>query len=147
MAIFGWPSGWDPFASMRFMQRELDRLFSRSAYGQGQRVGGGVYPPVNVLNGPDNLVVQFEVPGVRREDMDISLTGETLTIKGTKPPSADESKVRYERRERGSGDFSRNIVLPDRVDPDQVEAKLAGGILTIRLPKSQSARPKQIAVK
>ena len=147
MATFRWPGGWDPFATVRFMQRELDRWMGRSAYGEGQRIGGGVYPPVNVLNGPNDMVVQLEVAGVRREDLDISITGETLAVKGVKQPPADEEQVRYQRRERGAGDFSRSIVLPDRVDPERIEAKLADGILTIRLPKSEAAKPKQIAVK
>jgi len=147
MATFRWPGGWDPFATVRLMQRELDRWMGRSAYGEGQRIGGGVYPPVNVLNGPGDMIVQLEVAGVRRDDLDISITAETLVVKGVKHPSADEEQVRYERRERGAGDFSRSIVLPDKVDADGVEAKLADGILTIRLPKSEAARPKQIEVK
>jgi len=68
-------------------------------------------------------------------------------VKGVKHPSADEEQVRYQRRERGAGDFSRNVVLPDKVDADRVEAKLADGILTIRLPKSEAAKPKQVEVK
>ena len=106
-----------------------------------------MYPPVNVLNGPEDIIVQCELAGVGREDLDLSITGETLVVRGVKHPPAEEDKVRYERRERGSGDFSRTVVLPDKVDPDQIEAKLADGVLTIRLPKSEAARPRQIAVK
>ena len=147
MAIFRWPGNLDPFASLRYVQRELENLMGRGAFSGGQRIGGGVYPPVNVLSGPDDMVVQCEMPGVRREDIDISITGETLEIKGVKPAGVDEEKVDYQRRERGTGQFSRTIVLPDKVDPDRVEARLDAGLLTIRLPKSEAARPKQIAVK
>lgn len=146
MATFRWPGGWDPFGTLRVMQRELDRWMGRSAFGEGQRIGGGVYPPVNVLNSPEDMVVQLEVAGVKRDDLDISITGETLVVKGVKHPSANEEEVRYQRRERGSGEFSRNIVLPDRVEPDCVEARLVDGVLTVRLPKSEAAKPRQIQV-
>lgn len=146
MATFRWPGGWSPFGTMRYMQRELERLMGRGAYGHAQRIGGGGYPPVNVLNGPEDMIVQCEIAGVAREDIDLSITGETLQIKGVKPPSADEGEVRYQQRERGVGDFSRTVVLPDKVAPDQIEARLADGILTIRLPKSEAAKPRQIQV-
>ena len=145
MATFRWPGSLDPFAPLRHMQRELERLVGREA-GVGQRIGGGVYPPVNVLDGPDELVVQCEVAGLTREDIDISITGETLVIKGCKSPPAEQEQLRYERQERGFGEFSRTIILPDQVDSARAEAKLDSGILTIRLAKSEAAKPRQIAV-
>jgi len=146
MATFRWPSGFDPLSGLRYMQRELDRLMGRGPFAEAQRVGGGTYPPVNVLSGEDDMIVQCEVPGIPRDDVDISITGETLVIRGTKRPAADEEEVNYQRRERGSGDFSRTIVLPDRVDADRTQAALADGILTIRLPKAESAKPKKVPV-
>ncbi len=145
--LFRWPSGFDPFAPLRQVQREFERFFGRGVVGGPQRIGGGVYPPVNVLNGPDDMIIECEMAGVKREDIDISITSETLVIKGSKPGSADEEKVRYQIRERGAGDFSRTIVLPDKVDADRIEAKLADGVLTVRLPKSEAAKPKHIEVK
>jgi len=127
------------------MQRELERLMGRAA-SDSRSIGGGIYPPVNVLNGSDDLIVQCEVAGVSKDDLDISITGDTLVIRGRKLPSADEQNVRFQRRERGSGDFSRTIVLPDKVDADRVEANLKDGILTIRLSKSEAAKPRQIRV-
>ena len=146
MATFRWPGGWSPFGTMRQMHRELERLIGRGEHGHSQRIGGGVYPPVNVLNGPEDMIVECEIAGVARADIDLSITGETLQVKGVKHPSADEGEVKYQRRERGAGDFSRTIVLPDKVDADHVEADLVDGVLTIRLPKSEAARPKQIHV-
>jgi len=145
MATFRWPSGFDPLVGLRVMHRELDRLMGRGAQPGAQRVSG-VYPPVNVLNGEDELVVLCEVPGIPREDLDISITGETLVVSGTKRAPDAAEDVRYQVRERGAGEFSRTIVLPDRVDTDRIVATLADGVLTIRLPKSESARPKQIPV-
>jgi len=127
------------------MQRELERLMGRGLP-EARSIGGGVYPPVNVLNGNDDLLVQCEVAGVKREDLEISITGDTLMIRGRKVPNVDEEKVRFQRRERGTGDFSRTVVLPDKVDPDKVVANLKNGILSIRLPKSEAAKPRQIRV-
>lgn len=145
--LFRWPSGFDAFASLRHMQREFERFFGRGPLGAQDRIGGGAYPPVNVLNGSDDMIIECEMAGVNRDDIEISITGETLVIKGSKGPSADEEKVRYQVRERGSGEFSRTIVLPDKVDTDHIEAKLANGVLTVRLPKSEAGKPKKIDVK
>ena len=146
MATFRWPT-WDPWTGLRLMQRELERVVGRNIFGEMQQgVGGGVYPPVNIYNGRDEIVVQCEVPGVAKDDLDISITGETLGIRGVKKGPKDEELFRYQRRERGIGEFSRTVVLPDKVDPDRIEATLDRGILTIRLPKSDSVKPRQIKV-
>jgi len=151
MTTFRWPGTWDPFSPWRSMQRELERLFSRGALGEGRNIGGGVYPPLNVLNGPDEILVECEVPGIRRDQLELSITGETLVIKGTKSPSAPEAEdadesVQYHRQERGAGDFSRTIVLPDKVEADQISADLTDGILAIHLPKSAGAVPQKIQI-
>ncbi len=143
---FRWRQGWDPFGTLRIMQREMERIMGRGI-GDTQHVGGGNYPPVNVLNSPEDVVVQCEVAGVKKEDLDLSITGETLVVKGVKNPPPDEEKLQYTRRGRGSGEFTRTIVLPDKVDEDRIDATLENGILTVRLPKSEAAVPRQIAVK
>jgi HSP20 family protein len=146
-SMFRFPGGWDPFGTLRLMQRELERLSGQGALGAFQRIGGGIYPAINVLSSPDEIVVQAEVPGVAREELDLTITGETLMIKGAKKPQAGEDELRYQKRERGVGDFSRTVVLPDKVDAERVEANLADGLLTVRLPKSDAAKPRQISVK
>lgn len=144
---------WDPFSGFRHLQRELERWmgFGRGLLGEARRVGGTGYPAVNVYDGTDEVVIQCEVPGVAREDLDVSLTGDTLTVRGVRKPSADASEdegeqVRYDIRERGMGEFNRTIVLPDNVNPDNVQADLNAGILTIRLPKSESAKVHKVPV-
>ncbi len=146
MAIFRWGAGFDPFAGLRHLHRELERL-NWPWPGQARTVGGGVYPPVNVHNCPEDVVIQCEVAGVRQEDLDVSITGETLTIKGVKQPGPDAESVRFVQQERGFGEFTRTIVLPDSVEPDRIEARLRDGILTVRLPKKAQVAPKQIEVK
>lgn len=146
--LFRWPGNWDPFAGLRVMQRELERLSSRGAYGEGRNIGGGVFPPVNVYNGPTELVVECEVPGVKRQDIDLSITGETLVVKGEKKPACQPTDdIRYQRSERGSGEFNRTIILPEKIDPEKISADLVDGILTVRLPKSEAAMPRKIDVK
>ncbi len=145
--LFRWPSGWDPAASLRSMQKELERISGRSDTPGSRRIGGGAYPPVNVYNGSSELIVECEVPGVKREDIDLSITGETLVVKGSKAPQVDDENVRYQCRERGVGDFARTIVLPDSVDSERISATLTDGVLTVCLPKTEAATAKRIDVK
>lgn len=147
MTTFRWPSGWDPLLGFRAMQRELERLSGRSSMSGSRHIGGGVYPPVNVLNGSTELIVECEIAGLKREDIDLSITGETLVIKGSKKPLIEGDEICYQCHERGMGDFSRTIVLPDRVEPDKISASLVDGILTVRLPKIEAVLPKHIDVK
>ena len=146
MAVFRWGSHWDPLWGLRAVQREMERL-SRPWSGESRRVGGGAYPPVNVFESEKEILVQCEVAGVEPEDLDLTITGETLTIKGVKKPIADTDDVKFVRRERGSGDFTRTIVLPDEVDADRIDASLTNGIMTIRLPKTGAPVVRSIKVK
>ncbi len=150
---------WDPFGGFRQLQRELERWMGlgRDLLGEARRAGGMGYPPVNVYDGTEDVVVQCEVPGVARDDLDVSLTGDTLTLRGVRRPpveagsepeqgESEQQRPRYEVRERGMGEFCRTIVLPDRVDGERVEADLDAGVLTIRLPKAESSRPHKVPV-
>ncbi|MBW7905058.1 MAG: Hsp20/alpha crystallin family protein [Phycisphaerae bacterium] len=103
------------------------------------------YPAVNIYSAGDALLVEAEVPGVRREDLEILTTGNELTIKGRRP--GDDENLTFHRRERGVGEFTRVVTLPIDVDADKIEATLQDGVLTLRLPKAESARPRQITVK
>ena len=146
MAIFRWGTNFDPFAGLRHIQRELERLHW-SWFGESRRIGGGAYPPVNVYESPEEILVQCEVAGVEPTAVDASITGETLTIKGTKLALPEEEGVKFIRRERGGGEFTRTIVLPETVEADKVDASLRNGVMTIRLPKSAAAKPMRIEIK
>ncbi|MGC9454083.1 MAG: Hsp20/alpha crystallin family protein [Phycisphaerae bacterium] len=145
---------WDPFSGFRHLQRELERWmgFGRGLLGEARRIGGTGYPAVNVYDGQDDVVVQCEVPGVAKDDLDISLTGDTLTVRGVRKPPAEVSEaegrqVRFDIRERGMGEFNRTIVLPDSVSAENVEADLDAGILTVRLPKTESAKVHKVPIR
>ncbi len=136
-----WP--WDPLREMGRLERDMRRLFSGFAPGYAARV----WPPVNVWTGRDDAVVSVELPGVDPKGLEISVVGDTLTLSGTREPSELKGGHVVNRLERDTGDFSRTIQLPFRVEPDRVEASYAKGILRIKLPRLEADKPKQIAVK
>jgi HSP20 family protein len=140
------PMTWmTPFNELR---REMDRLFDTVGLGLTRspfRYRAG-YPALNVWNETSALCVEAEVPGVKKEDLEIFAVGNELTIKGRRPPLEGE-KLTHHRQERGTGEFTRVITLPTDVDAEKVEAVLKNGVLTVRLPKAESAKPKQIAIK
>jgi len=131
------------------MRREMEQLF-------GDVLPGFVpapfaaremaYPALNVWDEGANLCVEAEVPGVQKDGLEIYAVGDELTIKGRRPAMQTEAS-NYHRQERGTGEFARVITLPVEVDADKIEAVLADGVLTLRLPKAESAKPRQIAVK
>lgn len=135
----------DPFTQLR---REMERLFSDVFEGRG--FGGPPWwephrPAVNVWEDQEAVCVELEVPGVKSENLDLSVVGNELTIKVHYPEEKIEGAT-YHRRERPVGDFARVLRLPTEVDPNKVEASLENGVLTIRLAKAEAARPRKIAV-
>jgi HSP20 family protein len=145
----GWPS-WDlriPFDELERRRRELDRLSGDYTGSVFRLPTAGVFPLVNVTEDPDNYYVRAELPGVKTDELDISVTGETLTLSGERKLREESEKASYHRREREAGSFSRVISLPARLEVDKVKARAEDGVLTVVLPKAESAKPRQIAVK
>ena len=146
MALFRF-SSLDPVSGLLTLQRELDRAFQNPFLGSDLGVSGrGVFPPINVFSDRDGYVVRLEVPGVAPEKISIEGQGRTLTVVG-KRESTPPAGASFHRRERGAGEFSRSIQLPDDLDITRAEAAYKHGILTIRIPKREEAKPRQIAVK
>lgn len=137
------PSLW---ASFDRLHGEMDRLLE----GWGVDLPRSVvpaFPPVNVWEDENGFYVEAELPGMTREQLQISVTHRNqLTLQGERPVEEFE-KGRWHRRERGFGRFQRVLKLPAPVDADRVEAKLENGVLQLTLPKSEEARPRKIAVK
>jgi HSP20 family protein len=104
------------------------------------------FPPLNVWEEGDTLYVEAEVPGVKSEDIDISVVGGDLTIRGQRRASPAEGFTSH-RQERGTGEFARVVRLNVDVDAGKVEATLNDGVLFVKLPKAESAKPKKIQVK
>ena len=133
---------WDPWHDLRALQGDLARLWERSPW-LANSLGAREYPPLNVSVAEDQIVVAVELPGVKIGDVEITLTGDTLVIKGEKNPG-DAGKVH--RRERFAGRFSRTIHVPSRVERDAIKAKLVDGILTVTLPEAAEAKSRKITV-
>jgi HSP20 family protein len=133
----------DFFAPFGRLDRVLRDGFFRPYGLEGTRVG---FPRVNVYTRADGAVVTAELPGVPAEALEIEVLGNTLTLKGTRPNPASEGE-KLLRQERSAGGFQKTIQLPFRVDPNQVEAQVAHGILTVRLTRPAEDRPRKIQVK
>lgn len=103
-------------------------------------------PPVDVFEEADSIRITAEVPGVKPEDIEISVEGNLLTIRGTKEQEAEERTERVHRYERMYGVFERTFTLPASVDPQSIKASYDNGVLTIVLPKSEKAKPRRIEV-
>jgi HSP20 family protein len=143
MSGMNWPRRWDPF---RELQREVGRLFESLEPQMHTWRVARQFPAINLYDAGDHYVLSAQLPGMTAEELDLSITGETLTMKGErKRPDgvADES---YRRQERQFGRWTRTISLPDRVDGSLVSAGFAHGILTVTLPKAESAKPRHITV-
>jgi HSP20 family protein len=133
---------WDPFREMERIERSWGDLFSGLA-----RPRVAKFPPVNILTSENDVVVTSEIPGVNPDDIDLSVTGDTLTIKGKKPQPEIKEGQAWQRRERSGGEFYRTIQLPFDVDSGHVAADYTKGILRITLPRAESEKPRKISVK
>ena len=129
------------------MRREMDRLKDGFTSGFFRQPVAGVFPAMNMSENSDHYFVRAELPGVKSEDIDISVTIDSLSISGERKIPAESAEAKYHRREREAGKFSRIVNLPSHVDPEKVEASCKDGILTVILPKDVVTKPKQISVK
>ncbi|HDQ72581.1 MAG TPA: Hsp20/alpha crystallin family protein [Chloroflexi bacterium] len=131
-----------PWREMERLRREMNRLFATAPAG---RVA--TYPALNIWANEDGALVTAELPGVDPEAIDISVVGDTLTLKGSREPEAADEEQTYHRRERGYGSFSRSLQLPFSVEANEVDATFEKGILQINLPRAEADKPKKITVK
>jgi HSP20 family protein len=129
------------------IRREIDRIFSETFGRFFQRDYSGVFPPVNLYETPNHYILTAEMPGVALSDVEITATEDSVTIHGERKSEDGGERASYHRRERGSGRFRRIVTLPDRIDPDRVDATLKNGILTLKLAKAEEVKPKKIEVK
>ena len=149
MAILHWGRRWNPFEDLARVRREMDKIFGAFEPQTGNRAslfGGRDFPLVNMYETPDDYLVTAEVPGIKVEDVEISVTGDTLTVKGKRSPEVDREKVNCHRQERDFGSFGRTIALPAPVATDKVEATYVNGVLQIKLPKAEETKPRVITV-
>lgn len=142
-----WDFKKDPFGELDRIKRQMDVLREGLSGGEWREAFAGVFPLLNVTEDKNSYYVRAELPGISSKDLDISVTGDALSISGEKVVQAEDDKAKYHRREREAGRFSRVITLPGQVDTNKVAATSENGILTVTLPKAEAAKPKQISVK
>jgi HSP20 family protein len=136
---------WDPFQEMTTLQSAMNQLLSESVV--RPRWGGSqAQVPLNLYETEHEYVVELAAPGLKPENFDVTMQHNALLINGRIQAEQQEG-VRYHILEQRFGDFSRSIQFPSAVDVDKAQANLANGVLTIRIPKSEAAKPKRIAVK
>jgi HSP20 family protein len=136
-----------PFHELDRMQRQMDRLFDAFSGQREERVSAGVFPPINISEDQENYFVRAELPGIQADKLDIQATRNSLSLSGERKITEEGNGVRYHRREREGGSFSRVITLPGDIDAEKVDAELANGILTIKIAKAEAAKPKQITLR
>jgi HSP20 family protein len=146
--MFGIPT-WNvgsPFHELERMRQQMDNLLIRVSESGLPSLHAGVFPAVNLTEDKDKYIIRAELPGMSTDDLDIQATGNSLSISGERKIEAEKDNVRYHRREREAGKFSRAITLPGDVDSEGVSASLANGILKISVPKAEKVKPKQITI-
>lgn len=136
---------WDPFAEFAGVSRAFDRAFWGSGNGHPRRFD--LTPAIELSETDGEVVVKASLPGVKPEDVDISVNDGILTVKGEKKSDDKAEGENFYRREIRYGAFSRSIPLPALVNYDKAEAAFADGVLTVTLPKAEEAKPKQIKIK
>lgn len=132
------------YAPLYRLHNEMDRLFENFFEDMPDvRPYGVAYPALNTWEDGQNAYVEAELPGLTFNDIEVLVTGNELTINGERK-IGEQKEASWHRRERSQGRFSRTLALPWEIDADKVEAKLEDGVLSIRLPKAESAKPKKI---
>ena len=146
---------WDPWSEFTSLRQAMDRLFEDAwvrpgsflGDGQGSAGGPGRGFAFDLYETGDDYVVTATLPGLKPEDLELSVQGNVLTISGeVKPEEAESDQRSYHVRERGYGRFSRQIALPMGVQADQIQAHLEHGVLKVTLPKAEEMKPRRIQI-
>src|SRR5882724_3484807 len=141
---------WTPMQHFAALQGQMNQLFDQVFRGgNGEETGWGVstwMPPVDLYETPDAFVLTAELPGLTTDEIQIEVHDRTLTLRGERKPEAGMTDAHYQQRERVNGSFQRVFALPTTVDAEKIQASFTNGVLELRLPKHEIAKPKRIAV-
>lgn len=141
---------WEPFREMVSLRDAMDRLFDESFLRPvrvWQEGGAKMSMDIDMYQTDKDVVVKAALPGVKPDEVDITVTGDTLTIKGEHKEEREEKQEGYVLKERSYGSFYRTLSIPVPVRSDKIDAVFDNGVLTLTMPKEEAARPKQIKVK
>ncbi len=142
-------SRWDPFRETISLREAMDRLFEESFIRPSEGASwreGALTIPVDMYETDEDMVVSAAVPGLKPEDVDISITGNTLTLNGEFRSEEEGERGNVHFQERRYGKFQRSMSLPANTNAEEVDAVFEDGVLKITLPKAEEAKPKQIPV-
>src|SRR5581483_5679690 len=139
---------WGPMSDMLSLRDAMERLFQESFVRAGHAVASATGEPIllDVADMSDHYLIRASLPGVAPDDVNVSVQGETLTIRGERKAAETEAGANWLLRERRAGLVERTITLPGPVDVDAARASCANGVLTLTLPKAAEARPRKIRV-
>jgi HSP20 family protein len=136
----------DPFDLVTDLQDDMARLFSAPLRREPKNGFVDFFPNLEVKEDENQYILHLDVPGMERKDLDISVVGNTLTVKGERKTEEHKKEKGYFYSERQYGSFQRSVELPTEVESDKVAANYKDGVLELTLPKSEKAKPKQIKV-
>ncbi len=138
---------WEPLREFATLSDRMNRMFKDPTFRLGPvETNGGWLPAVDIEEEGDRVVLRAEIPGVGRDDIDVSVENGTLTLRGEKKQEREVDTENAYRLERFYGSFSRSFVLPTRINAEQIKATYRDGVLEVVLPKAEEARPKRIKV-
>jgi HSP20 family protein len=136
---------WDPVGELASM--EVDRLHNMFSSFYGEGLSRNWVPPVDIYETEQHeVVIKAELPGMKREDLDITFENSVLTLRGERKIENEIARDRFQRMERFRGSFTRSFTLPPTIDAANISASYKDGVLTVRLPQREESKPKQIAV-
>ena len=153
MALIPWrprETWWDPFRDLEAIQNEMNKMFNSSLVRWGDRdVGlleGAWSPAIDIFDSKDNVMVKADIPGMKKDEIEVSVHGDTLIIKGEKKQEKEVKERDYVRTERFYGFFNRAMSLPAAVDASKVNATYKNGVLELVLPKKEESKSKQLKI-
>ena len=138
---------WEPVREMMTLREAMDRLFDDAFTRPLSSRGVSTIPAIDMYQSGDDVVVKASLPGIKAEDVDITVTGETLTLRGEFKQDDEQKETSYHIREVRSGSFQRAILLPTDVQANKAKADFENGILTITMPIAEEVKPKSITIK
>lgn len=140
---------WEPFRDLVGLQERMNRLFEESlgrAESREEITQGTWLPAVDIYETAEAIVLQVDLPGLIREDIQVEIKNNALSLSGERRFQKDVKQENYHRIERAYGPFSRSFALPSSVEPDKIKARFSNGVLEITVPKQEKAKPRQIKV-
>lgn len=140
---------YDPFRDLRGLQDEVNRLFSTNlsrAFGEEGIARGAWSPSVDIYENKDQIVLEAELPGMKRDDFDLSIENNVITLRGERRFEKKDEGDNYHRVERSYGSFTRSFTLPQTVDAEAVAAEYRNGVLRIKMPKREEIKARRIEI-